>query len=45
MLHEAGVPASVGQALIGHDSESSHQNYIGVGMEAVRQAAGRLPAL
>jgi len=45
MLHEAGVPASVAQALIGHDSESSHQNYIGVGMEAVRQAAARLPAL
>jgi integrase len=45
MLHELGVPVSVAQALIGHDSESSHQNYIGVGMEAVRQAAGRLPAL
>jgi integrase len=45
VLHEAGVPASVAQALIGHDSEASHQNYVGVGMEAVRQAAARLPAL
>ena len=45
LLHEAGVPASVAQALIGHDSEASHQNYVGVGMEAVRQAAARLPAL
>jgi integrase len=45
VLHEAGVPASVAQALIGHDSEASHKNYVGVGMEAVRQAAARLPAL
>jgi integrase len=45
LLHEAGVPASVAQALIGHDSEASHRSYVGVGMEAVRQAAARLPAL
>jgi len=45
LLHEANVPGAVAQALIGHDSEAVHENYISVGMEAVRQAAGRLPAL
>jgi integrase len=45
ILSEAGVPTAVAQALIGHDSESSHQNYVGVGMEAVRAAAAKLPAI
>jgi integrase len=44
-LHELGVPVSVAQALVGHDSAASHQNYVGVGMEAVRAAADKLPVI
>ena len=38
LLHEAGVPPTVAQALIGHDSEEVHHDYIGIGREALRNA-------
>jgi integrase len=34
ILHEAGVPAAVAQALIGHDSEAIHEPYVSVGRVA-----------
>lgn len=43
LLHEAGVPAAVAQALIGHDSEEIHKIYVKVGSESLRQAAEKLP--
>jgi integrase len=45
LLHEAGVPPSVAQALIGHDSEEVHHDYIGIGREALRNAVNRFPRL
>lgn len=45
MLHEAGVPAAVVQALIGHDSPDVHAVYISVGHEALVKAANALPEL
>jgi integrase len=45
LMHEAGVPAAVVQAMIGHDSEAMHQHYIGVGQEAMKAAANALPEL
>jgi integrase len=45
LLHEAGVPAAVARALIGHDSEAMHQLYVSVGREALEQAAATLPDL
>lgn len=39
------VPAAVAQALIGHDSEEIHAIYINVGEDALRSAAGKLPAV
>jgi integrase len=45
LLHEAGVPAAVAQALIGHDSEAIHQLYVGVGFEALKKAADSFPDL
>jgi integrase len=45
LLHQAGVPAAVAQAMIGHDSEAIHQHYISVGREALEQAAASLPDL
>ena len=45
MLHEAGVPPSVAQALIGHDSEAIHQVYVIVGEKALQQAAASLPSI
>jgi integrase len=45
LLHEAGVPASVAQAMIGHGSAAVHDNYISIGSEAIRRAAETLPAL
>ena len=35
LLHEAGVPVAVAQALIGHDSEAMHELYVSVGREAL----------
>ncbi|MCB1100044.1 MAG: site-specific integrase [Verrucomicrobiae bacterium] len=43
LLHEAGVPPSVAQALIGHDSEAIHQVYVSVGDTALKQAAASFP--
>jgi integrase len=37
ILHEAGVPASVAQAMIGHDSEAVHDTYVSVRSEAIRR--------
>lgn len=45
MLHQAGVPAAVAQAMIGHDSEAIHEQYVSVGLEALEQAAASLPEL
>ncbi len=45
LLHEAGIPAAVAQALIGHDSEATHQHYITVGREALEKAAAAFPEL
>jgi integrase len=45
LLHQAGIPAAVAQALIGHDSEAMHQHYISVGREALERAAASLPDL
>jgi integrase len=45
VLSEAGVPASVAQAFIGHDSSDVHEAYITIGMSALRDAASRLPAI
>jgi integrase len=45
LLHEAGVPPTVAQALIGHDSEEVHHDYIGIGREALRNAVQKYPAL
>jgi integrase len=45
LLHEAGVPAAVAQALIGHDSEEIHRIYVQVGEDALKQAAEKLPAI
>jgi integrase len=43
LLHEAGIPASVAQALIGHDSAEIHQDYVKVGRDALRKAADSMP--
>ena len=45
LLHEAGVPAAVAQAFIGHDSEAMHELYVSVGREALQRAAASLPDL
>jgi integrase len=45
ILHEAGVPAAVAQALIGHDSEAMHELYVSVGREALQKAAAALPQI
>jgi integrase len=45
LLHEAGVPPTVAQALIGHDSEEIHSDYITVGREALRRAVNSFPKL
>jgi integrase len=45
LLHEAGVPSAVAQALIGHDSEAMHELYISVGREALEKATAALPEI
>lgn len=45
MLHEAGVPPSVAQAMIGHDSEAIHQIYVSIGDAALKEAASALPRI
>jgi integrase len=43
LLHEAGIPEAVAQALIGHDSTAVHEVYISVGREALVKAAASFP--
>lgn len=45
LLHEAGIPQQVVQAMIGHDSSEVHQLYVSIGKEALRSAAASMPAL
>ena len=45
LLHEAGVPAAVAQALIGHDSKAMHELNVSVGREALEKAAAPLPEI
>jgi hypothetical protein len=45
LMHEAGIPPALVQAMVGHDSETMHQHYIGVGQEAMKAAANELPEL
>jgi integrase len=45
LFHEAGVPPTVAQALIGHASQELHHDYIGIGREALRSAVNRFPKL
>jgi integrase len=45
LMHEAGVPQQVVQAMIGHDSADIHQLYVAIGQEALRKAADSLPEL
>ena len=45
LLHEAGVPSSVAQALIGHDSEAVHEIYVSIGDTALQEAASALPRI
>jgi len=45
LLHEAGVAAAVAQALIGHDSEQVHNDYINVGRDALKNAVATLPTI
>jgi integrase len=45
ILHEAGVPAAVAQALIGHDSEVMHELYVSVGRDALQKATDALPEI
>jgi hypothetical protein len=42
---EAGVAAAVAQALIGHDSEQIHNDYISVGRQALNDAVATLPTI
>jgi integrase len=44
-LHEAGIPAAVAQAFVGHDSEAIHALYTHVGTESLQKAANALPEL
>lgn len=45
MLHEAGIPAAVAQAFIGHDSEAVHKAYVKIGDKALKAASAALPDL
>ena len=45
LLHEAGVPSTVAQALIGHDSEEVHSDYIKIGRDALRNAVNLFPTI
>jgi hypothetical protein len=45
LLHEAGIPAAVCQALIGHDSAAIHELYVSIGREALAKAAACLPGV
>jgi hypothetical protein len=41
-LHEAGVPAAVAQALIGHDRKAMYELYLSVSREALEKAIAAL---
>ena len=43
LFAEAGIPAKVAQAFIGHDSDDMHALYISVGSDALEKAAASLP--
>ncbi len=43
LMHEAGIPASVTQQLIGHDSAAVHDGYVTVGRDSMLTAANSLP--
>jgi len=45
LLHEAGIPVSVAQELIGHDSAEIHKGYVTVGDKALKKAAKAFPTL
>jgi integrase len=45
LLHEAGIPQQVVQAMIGHDSAEVHQLYVAIGAENLRKAADSIPEL
>jgi len=44
-LHEAGVPAAVARALIGHDGKAVHELYVSVSREALEKVAAALPEI
>jgi site-specific recombinase XerD len=43
VLHEQGVPPSVVQGFVGHDSAAVDAQYTHIGQEALRKAASSLP--
>lgn len=45
MLKEAGVPAAVVMALVGHDSEQMSNHYTSVGLDALATAAKQMPSI
>lgn len=45
LLKEAGIPASVVQELVGHDSAQMSEHYTHTGMEALTRAAEAMPNL
>lgn len=45
MLHDAGVPPALVQAIVGHDSRGVHEGYIDFGAKEFTQALEKLPSL
>jgi integrase len=45
ILQEAGAPAAVAEAILGHRSEAMRQRYTHVGREALTAAMHRMPSL
>lgn len=45
MLHDAGVPPALVQAIVGHDSREVHEGYIDFGSREFTQALEKLPEL
>lgn len=43
MLHESGVPASMVEQWVGHDSKEVNRTYVKHGIDALREASGKLP--
>jgi hypothetical protein len=44
-MQRSALPSTVAQALIGHDSEGVHSDYITVGKEALRNAVSLFPSI